>query len=115
MRALSLLLLTLGIFSDLVQAKTNVTTVLVDDASPDPVTGQRIQYIPADAWKAAQDNECDDCVVHANVPFAYKGTWHEGVTNTTPTFVVPKAIFSFEGASATCDTSSLRPHRPRRS
>ncbi|KAI0336256.1 hypothetical protein GY45DRAFT_593292 [Cubamyces sp. BRFM 1775] len=101
MRASSLLFLTLGIFSRLVQAENNVTIVLVDDASPDQLTGQRIQYIPEDAWKAAANNECEDCVVHGSVPFAYKGTWHEGVTNTTPTFVVPKAIFSFIGTSVT--------------
>ncbi|KAH9891102.1 hypothetical protein C8Q73DRAFT_110218 [Cubamyces lactineus] len=101
MRALSLVLLTLGTLSSLVQAKNNITIVLVDDASPDSVTGQRIQYVPADAWTAATNNKCDDCVVHADVPFAYKGTWHEGVTNTTPTFAVPKAIFSFEGTSVT--------------
>ncbi|KAI0336255.1 hypothetical protein GY45DRAFT_1403449 [Cubamyces sp. BRFM 1775] len=61
-------------------AHAKVITIAVDDASPDPLTGQQIQYTPASAWKA--------------------GTWHEGVTDSS-TSVMPKASFSFEGTSFT--------------
>ncbi|KAI0336254.1 hypothetical protein GY45DRAFT_593276 [Cubamyces sp. BRFM 1775] len=114
-RASSLCLLgfgLLGLFSGSpIQAKD--VLIVVDDASPDPLTGQQIQYTPAEAWRAVKDGNCDDCVAHLNVSQAYQGTWHEGVstTNATSPHGLPKASFSFVGTSVSvyCFVESSAP------
>ncbi|KAH9891101.1 hypothetical protein C8Q73DRAFT_702887 [Cubamyces lactineus] len=91
----------LGLFSTSpIQAKG--VLIVVDDASSDPLTGQQIQYTPAEAWTAVKGSDCDGCVAQLlNASDAYQGTWHEGVstTNATSSQVLPKASFSFEGTS----------------
>ncbi|KAI0662419.1 hypothetical protein C8Q70DRAFT_559207 [Cubamyces menziesii] len=90
----------LGLFFGLLTQAKNVL-IVIDDASPDPLTGQHIQYTPAEAWKAVKGGNCDDCVTHLNASNAYQGTWHEGVStsNATNPHVLPKASFSFVGTS----------------
>ncbi|KAH9891103.1 hypothetical protein C8Q73DRAFT_702900 [Cubamyces lactineus] len=79
-------------------AEAKNLTIVVDDAASDPLTGQRIQYLPANAWKAGKNDSCDGCTAHPNASVAYQSTWHEvedgpGASNDT------RAVFSFEGTS----------------
>ena len=83
-------------FTSVPLAQAKNVTVVVDDAAADPLTGQRIQYFPADTWKAGKNDDCDGCTAHPNASVAYQSTWHEvedgpGGANQT------KAVFSFEG------------------
>ncbi|KAI0336257.1 hypothetical protein GY45DRAFT_1316378 [Cubamyces sp. BRFM 1775] len=95
-------------FVPFTQAKN--VTIVVDDAAADPLTGRRIQYLPANAWKAGKNDNCDNCTAHLNASVVYQSTWHEaedapGAANET------RAVFSFEGTSVSvhCLIASVIP------
>ncbi|KAI0336253.1 hypothetical protein GY45DRAFT_1316374 [Cubamyces sp. BRFM 1775] len=77
---------------------SNVTSI-VDDTSMDPVTGHRIQYTPANAWRAVSSGNCTDCVAHPGYLIAYEETWHESDLPASSQDVTPKATFPFFGES----------------
>ncbi|KAF8995252.1 hypothetical protein BDQ17DRAFT_1250922 [Cyathus striatus] len=53
-----------------------VVNVTVDDASPDPLTGQSITYNPENFWNYGPT--CSICGAHVDEQEMYHGTWHDG-------------------------------------
>lgn len=76
--------------------------ITIDDELGDPLTGQKISYLPDGAWQ--QGNNCELCTAKpAPASDAFDGTWHDATFNPTGTATndIPDQIIAasvqFEG------------------
>ncbi|KAF8980266.1 hypothetical protein BDQ17DRAFT_1263914 [Cyathus striatus] len=86
------------LFSVLSIARAVLVNVTVDDASPDPLTGKTIAYLPTASWQ--QGDSCTTCNAGADGRLMNGGTWHDG---TVSIFLSPSgplnATFVFNGTA----------------
>ncbi|KAF8995265.1 hypothetical protein BDQ17DRAFT_1250938 [Cyathus striatus] len=80
MLAFLLTRLFLAVLTRILSAIGIVVNITVDDASPDPLTGLSITYLPLNLWNNGPT--CVGCFAHVDPEEMYSGTWHDGTVSS---------------------------------